>query len=100
MFNGGTIFVDHASGKILIYHQQSLLAANSIKSMLRIEREAAENGVRIEALHTDNRTFSSTEFMSYLATKQQPIRFSGVGAALQNAVAERAIQTITYMART
>eukprot|EP00957_Ditylum_brightwellii_P165805 12623570-Ditylum_brightwellii.AAC.1 len=37
--------------------------------------------------------------MSYLATKQQPIRFSGVGPAHQNAVAERAIQTITYMVR-
>eukprot|EP00957_Ditylum_brightwellii_P072764 5530527-Ditylum_brightwellii.AAC.1 len=38
--------------------------------------------------------------MSYLATKQQPIRFSGVDAAHQSAVAERAIQTITYMVRT
>eukprot|EP00957_Ditylum_brightwellii_P155608 11844979-Ditylum_brightwellii.AAC.1 len=38
--------------------------------------------------------------MSCLATKQQPIRFSGVGAAHQNAVAEKFIQTITYMART
>eukprot|EP00957_Ditylum_brightwellii_P024100 1817576-Ditylum_brightwellii.AAC.1 len=43
MFNGGTIFVDHASGNIFIYHQQSLSAANSIKSMLRLEREAAES---------------------------------------------------------
>eukprot|EP00957_Ditylum_brightwellii_P109070 8320538-Ditylum_brightwellii.AAC.1 len=38
--------------------------------------------------------------MSYLATKQQPIRFSGVGVAHQNAIAERTIQTITYMGRT
>eukprot|EP00957_Ditylum_brightwellii_P034640 2626539-Ditylum_brightwellii.AAC.1 len=38
--------------------------------------------------------------MSYLATKQQPIRFSGVGAVHQNAIAERAIQIITYMTRT
>eukprot|EP00957_Ditylum_brightwellii_P156972 11946795-Ditylum_brightwellii.AAC.1 len=38
--------------------------------------------------------------MSYLATKKQPIRFSGVGTAHQNAVTETAIQTITYMART
>eukprot|EP00957_Ditylum_brightwellii_P132251 10084421-Ditylum_brightwellii.AAC.1 len=69
MFNGGTIFADHVSGKIFVYHQQSLSAANFIKSMLRLEREAAES-VRIEALHTDHGTFSSTEFMSYLATKQ------------------------------
>eukprot|EP00957_Ditylum_brightwellii_P172468 13130593-Ditylum_brightwellii.AAC.1 len=43
MFNGGTIFVGHASGKIFIYHQQSLSATNSIKSMLRLKREAAES---------------------------------------------------------
>eukprot|EP00957_Ditylum_brightwellii_P187413 14273090-Ditylum_brightwellii.AAC.1 len=59
--------------------------------MLRLEREAAECGVRIEALHTDNGTFSFTEFMSHLTTKQQTIRFSGVGTSHQNAVAERAI---------
>eukprot|EP00957_Ditylum_brightwellii_P152314 11596134-Ditylum_brightwellii.AAC.1 len=38
--------------------------------------------------------------MPHLATKKQPIRFSRVGTAHQNAVAERAIQTIIYMART
>eukprot|EP00957_Ditylum_brightwellii_P008809 668362-Ditylum_brightwellii.AAC.1 len=38
--------------------------------------------------------------MSYIATKHQPIRFSGVDAAHQNAITERAIQTITYMDRT
>eukprot|EP00957_Ditylum_brightwellii_P069846 5304387-Ditylum_brightwellii.AAC.1 len=38
--------------------------------------------------------------MSYLANKKKPIRFSGVGAAHQNTVAEKAIQTITYMAKT
>eukprot|EP00957_Ditylum_brightwellii_P202745 15331587-Ditylum_brightwellii.AAC.1 len=67
--------------------------------MLRLDREAAESGVRIEAPHTDNGTFSSTECMSYLVAKQQPIRLSGVGTAHQNTVAERVIQTITYMAR-
>ena len=100
MFNGGTIFVDHASGKIFLHHQESLSASESIKSMLKLEREAAESGVRIQSLHTDNGTFSSTEFMAYLASKRQAVTFSGVGAAHQNAVAERAIQTITYMART
>eukprot|EP00957_Ditylum_brightwellii_P131667 10041448-Ditylum_brightwellii.AAC.1 len=100
MFNSCTIFVDHASDKIFVYHQQSLSAAKSIKSILRLDMEAAESGVRIEALHTDNGTFSSTELMSYLATKQQPIRFSEVGAVHQNAIAKRAIQTIICMART
>eukprot|EP00957_Ditylum_brightwellii_P126502 9642369-Ditylum_brightwellii.AAC.1 len=48
----------------------------------------------------DNGTFSSTECMSYLAIKKQSIRFSGVGTAHQSTVTERAIQTITSIART
>eukprot|EP00957_Ditylum_brightwellii_P210564 15365117-Ditylum_brightwellii.AAC.3 len=42
--------------------------------MLRLKREIVESGVRIETLHTDNGTFSSTKFKSYLATRKQPIR--------------------------
>eukprot|EP00957_Ditylum_brightwellii_P052653 3992180-Ditylum_brightwellii.AAC.1 len=69
MFNGGTIFVDHASGKIFLYYQESLSASEYIKSMLKLEREAAESGIKIQSLHTDNGIFSSTEFMPYLASK-------------------------------
>eukprot|EP00957_Ditylum_brightwellii_P135360 10321252-Ditylum_brightwellii.AAC.1 len=38
--------------------------------------------------------------MAYLASKSQAVTFSGVGAAHQHAIAKRATQTITYMART
>ena len=100
MYNGGTIFVDHASGKISIQHQVSLSASESIKAKLRFEQEAAESGVRVSAYHSDNGIYSSNEFMAHLAGKKQPITFSGAGAAHQNAVAEQAIQTVTYMART
>eukprot|EP00957_Ditylum_brightwellii_P138153 10531556-Ditylum_brightwellii.AAC.1 len=51
MFNGGTIFVNYASDKIFIYHQQSLSAANSIKSMLRLKREDAESDVTVSYTH-------------------------------------------------
>ena len=68
--------------------------------MLKLESKAAESGVKIQYLHSDNDTFSSTAFMAYLASKKQQVTFSGVGAAHQNAVAKQAIQTITYMART
>eukprot|EP00957_Ditylum_brightwellii_P001186 93267-Ditylum_brightwellii.AAC.1 len=78
MYNGGTVFVDHASGKIFVFHQESLSVSDSIKSMLKLEREAAESGVKVQALHTDNGTFSSNDFLSHLANKKQPIRFSGV----------------------
>lgn len=38
MFNGGSIFVDHASGCIFIHHQVSLTAVESIKAKLVLER--------------------------------------------------------------
>eukprot|EP00957_Ditylum_brightwellii_P112195 8553924-Ditylum_brightwellii.AAC.1 len=46
MYNGGAIFVDHASGKIFAFYQESLSASDSIKSMLKLEREASESGVK------------------------------------------------------
>eukprot|EP00957_Ditylum_brightwellii_P049995 3789743-Ditylum_brightwellii.AAC.1 len=60
MFNGGTIFVDHAGGKIFLHHQESLSASEYIKSILKLEREAAESRVRIQSLDTDNGTLWPT----------------------------------------
>ena len=100
MFNGGSIFVDHASGRIFIHHQVSLAAVESIKAKLALDRDAALSGISIHSIHTDNGVFSSKHYMAHLAGKGQTVTFSGSGAAHQNAVAERAIKTVVYMART
>ena len=100
MLNGGSIFVDHASGRIFIHHQVSLNAVESIKAKLALDREAALSGISVHSIHTDNGVFSSKQYMAHLASKGQTVTFSGSGAAHQNAVAERAIKTVVYMART
>eukprot|EP00957_Ditylum_brightwellii_P053570 4058479-Ditylum_brightwellii.AAC.1 len=87
------------NGKVFAFHQKSQSTSDSIKSILKLVREATESGIKVQACHTDNGTFLSNNFMSHLANKKQPIRFIGFEAAHQNAVAKRAIQTITYMAR-
>eukprot|EP00957_Ditylum_brightwellii_P098727 7520333-Ditylum_brightwellii.AAC.1 len=68
--------------------------------MLSLVREASDNGISTQALHSDNGTFSLNKVMAFIANKKQSIRFRGMSAAHQNAVAERAIQTATYMIRT
>jgi hypothetical protein len=64
-----------------------------------LESEAADVGVTIRQFHSDNGVFSSNEFREHCARLGQTLRFSGVGAHHQNGVAERAIQTVTNMAR-
>ncbi len=54
----------------------------------------------VKHYHGDNGIFSAKEYYRDCDKKGQSQSFSGVGAQHQNAHAERAIQTIMYMART
>eukprot|EP00804_Cyclotella_cryptica_P006881 CCRYP_020804-RA/>CCRYP_020804-RA protein AED:0.48 eAED:0.37 QI:0/-1/0/1/-1/1/1/0/621 len=95
----GTIFVDHCSGFIFAHHQLTTTASDTIRGKLLFEREAADVGVSMKRYHSDNGVFGSAEFRSHCQNLGQGIRFSGVGAHHQNGVAERAIRTVTSMAR-
>ena len=56
--------------------------------------------VEVKHFHGNNGIFSSEEYRLECSEKKQSQSFSGVGAQHQNSKAERAIQTIMYMART
>eukprot|EP00957_Ditylum_brightwellii_P012018 906649-Ditylum_brightwellii.AAC.1 len=43
MYDGGAILVCHTNGKICLLHQEYLSTSDSIKYMLKQEREAAED---------------------------------------------------------
>ena len=51
-------------------------------------------------MHSENGIFVSDQFCLEYENKHQDRSLSGVGSHHKNARAERAIQTITYMART
>ncbi len=53
----------------------------------------------IKLCHGDNGIFSAEEYRQECLDKGQSQSLSGVGAQHQHACAERAIQTIMYMAR-
>ena len=99
--HGGTILQDAATGIIWVECQVSLGADETIISKMHFkewlwEMAAAE----ISHLHSDNGIFTADMFCADCKMKNQTQSFLGVGTKHQNAMAERAIQTIIYMART
>ena len=95
----GSLFVDHASGKIFNFSQYSNTAAELIKSKTRLETMAQEIGVCIKKYHLDNGIVASEEFKKHCDAHNQRYSFSGVGAKHQNGIAERNIKTVAQWAR-
>ena len=97
---GGTLFSDHASSKIDVFHQVSLGATDTVRSKNAYEIQAAEMGVRIQHYRGDNGVYKSKEFKRDLTDREQTMTYSGVGVHGQNGVAERGISTVVNSART
>jgi len=58
-----------------------------------------EAHAKVKHYHSDNGIFTAETFRQSCEEENQTQSFSGVGAKHQNAEAERAIQTVMYMAR-
>jgi hypothetical protein len=56
-YNGGTIFVDHATGFIYIKNQQSLRIGETLKAKHTFERFANEFGIKLKRFRADNAPF-------------------------------------------
>eukprot|EP00977_Amphora_coffeiformis_P005344 scaffold1142_cov83-Amphora_coffeaeformis.AAC.1 len=95
---GGTLFYDHASGRIFFHHQTSLSSHESILAKDAFEREAALCGFSIKKYRTDNGIFTSKDYRQALAEGQSATR-SAVGAHHQNGIAETNIGRVQRMAR-
>jgi transposase InsO family protein len=96
---GGSLYVDHASGKLFHFPQTELTASATVRAKQCLEAAAADVNGRVKAYHSDNGVFASQEFKDHCSSQQQRITFSGVGAHHQNGVAERGIGTVSRMAR-
>ena len=95
----GTLFVDHASGKVFNHSQHSNTAEETVQSKHRLEAAARIAGVSIKRYHTDNGTFDSAVFRGDCDRQSQQYDFSAPHAQFQNGVAERNIGTIMRWAR-
>jgi hypothetical protein len=98
-YNGGTLFVDHATIYIHHRHQVSLHVGETLNTKHNFEKFAIDNGVRIKRYHDDNAPFGACKFRADLELQNQEVSLYGVGAHHQNGIAERAIQTSTKWAR-
>jgi hypothetical protein len=61
----GSLFVDHASGKIFNFAQYSNNANETIQSAQRLESMARDEGFRIKSYHLDNGIFSTKDFKDH-----------------------------------
>lgn len=101
MYEGGCLFVDHATGYINVQFQTSLNSHQTLKAKQQFEEHCRDHGVLVQRYQTDNgSSFTSAAFAERLKDFAQIIRFAGVGAHHHNGVAERGIQTVMSIART
>jgi hypothetical protein len=98
-FCGGTLFFDHASHSIYCYHQTTLGGTDTLKSKLAFEQELHSLGHSVKRFRVDNGIFTSKTWLEHLRGRSQTQAASGVGAHHMNGSAERAIGTVTRMAR-
>jgi hypothetical protein len=98
-YSCGTLFVDHASGKLFNFCQYSTNAVETISSKHRLESLARQEGIFIKTYHADNGFFALNAFKEDCASLDQRYSFSGVGAHHQNGIAERSIKTVAQWAR-
>ena len=99
-YKGGVIFTDHASGYIYHVPVINFTAGEALRAKREFEQHMNTMGVTILNYHSDNGVFTAREFQDEISRMEQNLTLSGVGAHHQNAMAERAIGTLTAMTRT
>ena len=95
----GTLFVDHATGKVFNFCQLSNNAQETTISKYKLERLAQNEGFTIKKYHSDNGVFTLKDFKDDCEKLEQDIDFIGVGAEHQNGIAEQNIKTVSTWAR-
>ena len=61
-YQGGTIFVDHATGYVFIKNQQSLRVGETLQAKRAYENYAKEFGIKLKRFRADNAPFRAAEF--------------------------------------
>ena len=100
-FYGGTIFSDAATRTIWVENQVSVGAGETNMAKTCFEEWLWVLAcTEIKHIHSNSGVFTADVFQADCTEKHQSQNFSKVDAHHQNAHAEHAIQTITYMAWT
>ena len=98
---GGAIFVDLATGYLSIEFQTNVTTHETLLGKEKFELECRDHGVVVQEYLSDmGAAFTSQAFREHLQEFEQVSRFAGAGGHHHNAQAERAIRTVTCIART
>ena len=101
MYCGAALFTDMATGLMHAEFQTTFDTAQTLHATHRFEAKMRDMGIHVQSYRADNGSaFTSAQFQADLARKSQDMTRSGRGVHSQNGVAERAIQTVTSIART
>jgi hypothetical protein len=98
-YKGGCLFVDHASGFLHVEHQLGFSAVETVRAKQAYEQMALHHGVVVEAYLTDSGAFKANAFVSHIREHSQRLRFCGANAHHKNGIAERAVQSVSNIAR-
>ena len=95
-----TVFVDDFSGLSYVYLQKTTNADETLMAKKAFERFAGKVGVTVREYQADNGRFAEADFIEDAHNNQQTLKYCGVNAHFQNAVAERRIRLLQDQART
>jgi hypothetical protein len=98
-FKGGCIFVDHAASYVHVDHQVGFSVVETIRAKQGFEKLCMDNDVVVQDYLTDSGAFKANKCVAHINETHQKLKCCGTNAHHQNGVAERAIQTISNMAR-
>jgi hypothetical protein len=98
-YKGGCLFVDHCSGYLHCEHQLGFSAVETIRAKQAFKQMAIHHGVVVESYLTDSGAFKANAFVKQIREHEQRIRYCGANAHHKNGVAERAVQSVSNMAR-
>ena len=95
-----TVFVDNFSGMSYVHLQKTTNAEETLAAKKAFERYASRMGVKVLEYQADNGRFAEADFVSDAQKLGQSLKYCGVNAHFQNAVAERRIRLLQDQART
>ena len=98
-YKGGCIFVDHCSSFLHVEHQLGFSAVETVRAKKAYEQLALHHGVVVESYLTDSGAFKANMFVEHIHAHKQRLRFCGANTHHKNGVAERAVQSVSNMAR-
>jgi hypothetical protein len=75
------------------------ISVETIRAKQSYERMCLDNGIFVQDYLTDSGAFKANKFVKHIHETHQLMRLCGTNAHHQDGVAERAIQTISNMAR-